>query len=105
MSDNLGIAILEAKQASALERTRVRVGGALLSVDQDRRGAGNHRGAALAGRMSDRHAPGLLGGVGLAMPSVGMASLTMLPVHPRVIDVCLRMRCAAPASVSSGRRT
>ena len=61
--------------------------------------------AALAERMSDRHAPGLLGGVGLAMPSVGMASLTMLPVHPRVIDVCLRMRCAAPVSVSSGRRT
>lgn len=30
MSDNLGIAILEAKQASALERTRVRVGGGLI---------------------------------------------------------------------------
>ena len=47
--------------------------------------------APLAGRLSDRYAPGLLGGVGLAILSVGMASLALLPVHPSVLDICLRM--------------
>jgi DHA2 family multidrug resistance protein-like MFS transporter len=41
--------------------------------------------------LSDRYAPGLLGGIGLAILSVGMASLALLPVHPSVLDICLRM--------------
>ena len=47
--------------------------------------------APIAGRMSDRHAPGLLGGVGLALLSAGMASLALLPVHPSVPDIVWRM--------------
>ena len=47
--------------------------------------------APFAGRLSDRHAPGLLGGVGLAVLSVGMASLALLPAEPGVIDIVLRM--------------
>jgi DHA2 family multidrug resistance protein-like MFS transporter len=47
--------------------------------------------APIAGRLSDRYSPGLLGGVGLAMLCVGMASLALLPVHPSVLDISLRM--------------
>jgi MFS transporter, DHA2 family, multidrug resistance protein len=47
--------------------------------------------APFAGRLSDRHPPGLLGGVGLAILCVGMISLALLPVHPQVLDICLRM--------------
>jgi DHA2 family multidrug resistance protein-like MFS transporter len=47
--------------------------------------------APFAGRLSDRHAPGLLGGVGLAIMCVGMVSLALLPAHPHALDICIRM--------------
>ena len=47
--------------------------------------------APLAGRLSDRHPPGLLGGIGLAVLSAGMASLAWLPAHPSVVDIAVRM--------------
>ncbi len=47
--------------------------------------------APIAGRLSDRYPPGLLGGIGLAILSVGMASLALLPAHPPVIDIVTRM--------------
>lgn len=47
--------------------------------------------APIAGRLSDRYAPGLLGGIGLAIMCAGMASLAMLPVHPHALDISIRM--------------
>jgi DHA2 family multidrug resistance protein-like MFS transporter len=47
--------------------------------------------APIAGRLSDRYPPGLLGGVGLAILSAGMASLAWLPSEPHVLDIVLRM--------------
>jgi MFS transporter, DHA2 family, multidrug resistance protein len=47
--------------------------------------------APIAGRMSDRHSPGLLGGVGLAILCGGMVSLALLPVKPHAFDICIRM--------------
>ncbi len=47
--------------------------------------------APVAGRLSDRHPPGLLGGIGLAILGAGMASLALLPAAPRVADICVRM--------------
>ncbi|AOY92616.1 MFS transporter [Cupriavidus sp. USMAA2-4] len=47
--------------------------------------------APLAGRLSDRYPPGLLGGIGLAVLAVGMASLAMLPVSPSAFDIGIRM--------------
>ncbi|HEY4067647.1 MAG TPA: MFS transporter [Burkholderiaceae bacterium] len=47
--------------------------------------------APLAGRLSDRHPPGLLGGIGLAVLAVGMASLALLPADPGIPDIVLRM--------------
>lgn len=47
--------------------------------------------APIAGRMSDRHSPGLLGGVGLAILCVGMVSLAMLPAEPHALEICIRM--------------
>lgn len=47
--------------------------------------------APIAGRLSDRHAPGLLGGVGLTVLAAGMASLALLPAQPSVLDIVLRM--------------
>lgn len=47
--------------------------------------------APLAGRLSDRYPPGLLGGIGLAILAAGMASLAWLPEHPAVPDIVLRM--------------
>jgi DHA2 family multidrug resistance protein-like MFS transporter len=47
--------------------------------------------APVAGRLSDRHAPGLLGGIGLAVLALGMASLALLPAQPGVVDIVLRM--------------
>jgi DHA2 family multidrug resistance protein-like MFS transporter len=47
--------------------------------------------APLAGRLSDRYPPGLLGGIGLAILSIGMASLALLPEHPGVVDISIRM--------------
>ncbi|MGF6597472.1 DHA2 family multidrug resistance protein-like MFS transporter [Paraburkholderia sp. GAS448] len=47
--------------------------------------------APIAGRLSDRYPPGLLGGIGLAVLSAGMASLALLPSHPHVLDIAIRM--------------
>jgi DHA2 family multidrug resistance protein-like MFS transporter len=47
--------------------------------------------APFAGRLSDRHAPGLLGGIGLVVLACGMASLALLPAQPGVLDIVLRM--------------
>ncbi|WP_394788159.1 MFS transporter [Rhodoferax sp.] len=47
--------------------------------------------APIAGRMSDRHPPGLLGGVGLAVLCLGMVSLALLPAQPHTLDIVLRM--------------
>ena len=47
--------------------------------------------APLAGRLSDRHPPAILGGIGLAVLALGMASLALLPADPSVLDICIRM--------------
>jgi DHA2 family multidrug resistance protein-like MFS transporter len=47
--------------------------------------------APIAGRLSDRHSAGFLGGVGLALLSLGMALLAVLPASPQVIDIVWRM--------------
>jgi DHA2 family multidrug resistance protein-like MFS transporter len=47
--------------------------------------------APIAGRLSDRHPAGILGGLGLALLGVGMALLAMLPASPDVTDIVWRM--------------
>jgi DHA2 family multidrug resistance protein-like MFS transporter len=47
--------------------------------------------APLAGRLSDRYAPGLLGGVGLAILSAGMAALALMPETAGPLDIGWRM--------------
>ena len=47
--------------------------------------------APIAGRLSDRYSPGLLGGIGLAMLAAGMALLALLPAAPSVADIAWRM--------------
>ncbi|MEE7505168.1 MFS transporter [Methylobacterium mesophilicum] len=47
--------------------------------------------APLAGRLSDRFQPGLLGGIGLAVLAVGMALLATLPADPGVAAIGWRM--------------
>ncbi|SFH98246.1 MFS transporter, DHA2 family, multidrug resistance protein [Paraburkholderia megapolitana] len=47
--------------------------------------------APIAGRLSDRYPPGLLGAIGLAVLCGGMASLASLPPHPHVLDIAIRM--------------
>ena len=47
--------------------------------------------APIAGRLSDRHLAGMLGGVGLALLSLGMALLAVLPANPHVVDIVWRM--------------
>jgi MFS transporter, DHA2 family, multidrug resistance protein len=47
--------------------------------------------APIAGRLSDRYPPGLLGAIGLAILSAGMASLALLPAHPAVSEIVVRM--------------
>jgi DHA2 family multidrug resistance protein-like MFS transporter len=47
--------------------------------------------APIAGRLSDRHAPGLLGGIGLAVLAAGMLSLVIMPAHPTALDIGWRM--------------
>jgi DHA2 family multidrug resistance protein-like MFS transporter len=47
--------------------------------------------APLAGRLSDRYPPGLLGGIGLAVLALGMGLLAALPADPSVLDITWRM--------------
>ncbi|HWN78654.1 MAG TPA: MFS transporter, partial [Bradyrhizobium sp.] len=47
--------------------------------------------APIAGRLSDRYAAGVLGGLGLALLGLGMALLAMLPASPDVVDIVWRM--------------
>ncbi|KPJ35384.1 multidrug MFS transporter [Burkholderia multivorans] len=47
--------------------------------------------APIAGRLSDRYPPGLLGAIGLALLGAGMASLAALPTAPSAIDIGWRM--------------
>jgi DHA2 family multidrug resistance protein-like MFS transporter len=47
--------------------------------------------APIAGRLSDHHPAGLLGGVGLAILSGGMVSLALLPTDPSALNIALRM--------------
>ncbi len=47
--------------------------------------------APIAGRLSDRYPPGLLGGIGLAILSAGMASLALLPPNPSTLEIGIRM--------------
>ncbi len=47
--------------------------------------------APIAGRLSDHYPAGLLGGVGLAILSTGMVSMTLLPGNPTALDIVLRM--------------
>jgi DHA2 family multidrug resistance protein-like MFS transporter len=47
--------------------------------------------APVAGRLSDRYPPGLLGAIGLACLSAGLVSLALLPDHPSVHVITLRM--------------
>ncbi|MFM0123841.1 MFS transporter [Paraburkholderia sp. RL18-101-BIB-B] len=47
--------------------------------------------APVAGRLSDRYPPGLLGAIGLACLSAGLVSLALLPDHPPVHVITLRM--------------
>jgi len=47
--------------------------------------------APLAGRLSDRYSPGVLGGIGLAALASGLLTLIWIPAHPSVFDICWRM--------------
>jgi MFS transporter, DHA2 family, multidrug resistance protein len=47
--------------------------------------------APIAGRLSDRYAPGLLGGIGLVILGIGMVLLAILPPSPDVADIVWRM--------------
>ncbi len=48
-------------------------------------------GAPLAGRLSDRYPPGLMGGIGLLLLSAGMALLAALPPQASTAAIVLRM--------------
>lgn len=47
--------------------------------------------APIAGRLSDRYPPGVLGAAGLACLCAGLASLALMPVHPSVVAIVGRM--------------
>jgi DHA2 family multidrug resistance protein-like MFS transporter len=47
--------------------------------------------APIAGRLSDRYSPAILGGIGLVMLSAGLALLAMLPDDPGFADIVWRM--------------
>lgn len=47
--------------------------------------------APIAGRLSDRYPPGLLGGVGLSILCLGMVSLALLPPDASALGIVLRM--------------
>ncbi|MGF7159494.1 DHA2 family multidrug resistance protein-like MFS transporter [Rhodoligotrophos appendicifer] len=45
----------------------------------------------IAGRLSDRYPPGILGGVGLMTMCIGMAALALMPADPSTADIVWRM--------------
>ncbi|WP_409241969.1 MFS transporter [Curvibacter microcysteis] len=47
--------------------------------------------APLAGRLSDRYPPGLLGGIGLSLLSLGLATMALLPDNPTAFDIVWRL--------------
>ena len=47
--------------------------------------------APVAGRLSDRHPVGMLGGVGLVLLGIGMALLATLPAEPSILNIVWRM--------------
>jgi DHA2 family multidrug resistance protein-like MFS transporter len=47
--------------------------------------------APIAGRLSDRYSPGVLGGIGLAALSLGLVTLLLMPDAPSVWDISWRM--------------
>ena len=47
--------------------------------------------APVAGRLSDRYPPGLLGGIGLATMAAGLAAVAMLPAEPAMPDIVWRL--------------
>jgi DHA2 family multidrug resistance protein-like MFS transporter len=47
--------------------------------------------APIAGRLSDRYQPGLLGGAGLLALSLGLLSLLLMPADPGSLAICWRM--------------
>ena len=47
--------------------------------------------APIAGRWSDKHPPGLLGGVGMVILALGMAALALLPADASVLNIGWRM--------------
>ena len=47
--------------------------------------------APIAGPLSDRYPPAVLGGIGLAVFSAGLAAIATLPAHPGLISIVWRM--------------
>ncbi|HXZ07257.1 MAG TPA: MFS transporter [Paraburkholderia sp.] len=47
--------------------------------------------APIAGRLSDRFPPGVLGAAGLACLCMGLVSLALMPAHPSVVAIVARM--------------
>lgn len=47
--------------------------------------------APVAGRLSDRYSPGVLGGIGLAALASGLLTLVWMPLQPSVVDIGWRM--------------
>lgn len=47
--------------------------------------------APISGRLADRYAPGLLGGVGLAVMACGLAAMALLPSDPSALDIGWRL--------------
>jgi DHA2 family multidrug resistance protein-like MFS transporter len=47
--------------------------------------------APIAGRLSDRYSPGVLGGIGLSALAAGLVTLLLMPAQPSVFDICWRM--------------
>jgi MFS transporter, DHA2 family, multidrug resistance protein len=50
--------------------------------------------APIAGRLVERYPAGLLGGVGLVLFAIGLATLAMIPANPSTMDVVWRMALA-----------
>ena len=47
--------------------------------------------APISGRLADRYAPGLLGGIGLAVMAAGLAGMALLPAAPSTLDIIWRL--------------